>query len=49
MTNNKTNTEKLITENRHLVEAVAKQYQNRGLTMEQLIEEGNKGLVKKHP
>jgi DNA-directed RNA polymerase specialized sigma subunit len=33
MTNNKTNTEKLITENRHLVEAVAKQYQNRGPTL----------------
>lgn len=46
MTNNKTNTEKLITENRHLVEAVAKQYQNRGLALELLIEEGNKGLVK---
>lgn len=44
--NNKTNTEKLISENRRIVEAVAKQYQNRGLTMEQLIEEGNKGLVK---
>ena len=44
--NNKTDIEKLITENRRVVEAVAKQYQNRGLTMEQLIEEGNKGLVK---
>jgi RNA polymerase primary sigma factor len=44
--NNKTNTEKLISENRRIVEAVAKQYQNQGLTMEQLIEEGNKGLVK---
>ena len=46
MMNNKTNTEKLISENRRIVEAVARQYQNRGLTMEQLIEEGNKGLVK---
>ena len=46
MTNNKTKIENLITENRRVVEAVAKQYQNRGLTMEQLIEEGNKGLVK---
>ena len=46
MTNNKTNTEKLITENRRYVEAVAKQYQDQGLTLEQLIEEGNKGLAK---
>lgn len=46
MTNNKTNTEELITENRRLVEAVVKQYLNRGLTMEQLIKEGNMGLVK---
>ena len=46
MMNNKTNTEKLISENRRIVEAVARQYQNRGLTMEQLIAEGNKGLVK---
>jgi len=44
--NNKTKIENLITENRRVVEAVAKQYKNRGLTMEQLIEEGNKGLVK---
>ena len=44
--NNKTNTEKLLTENRSVVEAVAKQYMDKGLTMEQLIEEGNKGLVK---
>lgn len=27
------------------VEAVAKQYQNRGLTLEELVEEGNKGLI----
>ena len=46
MMNNKTNTEKLISENRRIVEAVARQYQDRGLTMEQLIAEGNKGLVK---
>ena len=46
MTHNKTKIENLITENRQIVEAVAKQYQNRGLTMEQLIEEGNKGLAK---
>lgn len=46
MTNKKTNIENLITENRRIVEAVAKQYQNQGLTMEQLVAEGNKGLVK---
>ena len=46
MMNNKTKIENLITENRRVVEAVAKQYKNRGLTMEQLIAEGNKGLVK---
>ena len=27
------------------VEAVAKQYQNRRLTLEELVEEGNKGLI----
>ena len=32
----------LIEENRHYVEMVAKQYLNQGLTLEQLIEEGNK-------
>lgn len=42
----KMNNEELITENRRYVEAVAKQYLNQGLTLEQLIEEGNKGLVK---
>ena len=46
MTNEKMNTEKLLTENRSVVEAVAKQYLNRGLTMEQLIDEGNNGLLK---
>lgn len=45
MTNNKISTEELFTENRNYVEAVAKQYLNQGLTLEQLIEEGNKGLV----
>ena len=42
----KMNKEELFTENRRYVEAVAKQYLNKGLTLEQLIEEGNKGLVK---
>ena len=42
----KMNKEELFTENRRYVEAVAKQYLNQGLTLEQLIEEGNKGLVK---
>lgn len=46
MMNNKTNIEELTTENRRIVEAVAKQYKDRGLTVEQLIAEGNKGLVK---
>lgn len=41
----KMNKEELVTENRRYVEAVAKQYLNQGLTLEQLIEEGNKGLV----
>ena len=35
--NKKMNAEELITENRQYVEAVAKQYLNRGLTKEQLI------------
>ena len=42
----KINKEELFTENRRYVEAVAKQYLNQGFTLEQLIEEGNKGLVK---
>ena len=46
MMNNKTDIQKMIDDNRGVVEAVAKQYQNQGLTMEQLIEEGNKGLAK---
>ena len=44
--NNKPNIEELIAAHRFLVEAVAQQYKDRGLTMEQLIAEGNKGLVK---
>ena len=46
MTYKKMNTEKLLTENRSVVEAVAKQYLNRGLTMERLIDEGSNGLLK---
>ena len=46
MMNNKTDIQKMIDDNRGVVEAVAKQYQGQGLTMEQLIEEGNKGLAK---
>ena len=46
MAHKKMNKEELFTENRRYVEAVAKQYLNQGLTLEQLIEEGNKGLVK---
>lgn len=42
---NKKNKSELIAENKHYVELVAKQYLNRGLTLEQLIEEGNKGLI----
>lgn len=42
----KMNKEELLIENRRYVEAVAKQYLNQGLTLGQLIEEGNKGLVK---
>jgi len=45
MKENRTNMSELIASNRNYVEAVAKQYLNRGLTLEQLIEEGNKGLV----
>lgn len=45
MMNSKTNTSELIASNRKYVEAVAKQYLNLGLTQEQLIKEGNKGLV----
>ncbi len=44
MTRNKTDTEELIKTNQRYVELIAKQYQNRGLTKRQLIEEGNKGM-----
>ena len=42
---NKKNKSELIAENKHYVELVAKQYLNQDLTLEQLIEEGNKGLI----
>ena len=45
MTRIQKNKSELIAENKHYVELVAKQYLNRGLTLEQLIEEGNKGLI----
>ena len=45
MTRNKTDTEELIKTNQRYVELIAKQYQNRGLTMELLVEEGNKGMA----
>lgn len=40
----KKNTNELVANNKCYVETVAKQYLNQGLTLEQLIEEGNKGL-----
>lgn len=42
---NEVNLSELIVENERYVECVAKQYLNQGLTLEQLIEEGNKGLA----
>lgn len=39
------NKQELIATHRLYVEAVAKQYQNQGLTLEQLIEAGNRGLT----
>lgn len=42
---NEVNLSELIVENEQYVECVAKQYLNHGLTQEQLIEEGNKGLA----
>jgi len=45
MKNKEINIEKLFAENKRYVELVAKHYQNQGLTMEQLIEEGNEGLL----
>lgn len=38
--------EKLIRANRRFVVSVAKQYQNQGLTLSELINEGNLGLIK---
>lgn len=46
MMKSETNQSKLVAGNRRYVETVAKQYLNEGLTLEQLIEEGNKGLAK---
>ena len=40
-----TNKSELISTNKHIVELVAKQYLNHGLSLEQLIGEGNKGLT----
>ena len=45
MVKSETNQSKLVAENRRYVEAAARQYLNQGLTLEQLVEEGNKGLV----
>lgn len=45
MTNIQKNKSELIAENKRYVELLAKQYLNEGLTLEQLIEEGNKGLI----
>lgn len=45
MMKSETNQSKLVAENRRYVKTVAKQYLNQGLTLEQLVEEGNKGLV----
>lgn len=39
------NKSELIAENKRYVELVAKQYLNQGLTLEQLIDAGNKGLM----
>ena len=45
MTRIQKNKSELIAENMHYVELVAKQYLNQGLTLEQLIDAGNKGLM----
>ena len=45
MIKNQINTSELIAENQRYVELVAKQYLDRGLTHEQLIEAGNRGLA----
>ena len=39
------NKSELVSTNKHIVELVAKQYLNLGLSLEQLIGEGNKGLT----
>lgn len=38
--------EKLVKSNLRFVVAVAKQYQNQGLSLDDLIDEGNAGLIK---
>lgn len=45
MTKTEGKQEELIAENKRYVETIAKLYLNRGLTLEQLIKEGNKGLA----
>lgn len=45
MIKNQINTIELIAENQRYVELVAKQYLDRGLPLEQLIEAGNRGLA----
>ncbi|MBR1378153.1 MAG: hypothetical protein IJ557_03385 [Bacteroidaceae bacterium] len=42
--NNKNHNE--LNESRHMIKKIAEQYQNQGLTQEQLIENGFKGLLK---
>ena len=37
--------EELITTHEHIVSAIAKQYQNQGLSMSQLLQAGNMGLM----
>jgi DNA-binding NarL/FixJ family response regulator len=46
MTKNKNDTDEWIKTNQDYVELIVKQYLNRGLTTEQLINEGNRGLAK---
>lgn len=43
MSNNQHNE---LNESRHMIKKIAEQYQNQGLTQEQLIENGFKGLLK---
>ena len=40
-----TNKSELISTNKHIVELVARQYLNHGLSLEHLIGEGNKGVT----